>query len=167
MSIIVFWFQVQWNMFPMVQLTISQRLVQVIAWRRTGDKPSSEPVMTYLPTGIWVTRPQGVKNWWHNHNKMKHNITLWIFIVYCDLHISLVGATPWPVVSTYGHWLHCIYWRKYKVCINFQIMTIITIVFFNALLINCCPVAVSRLPQQCMFSLTLWSNRNESMSKVQ
>ena len=33
-------------------------LVQIIAWRRLGDKPLSEPMMVRLPTHICVTRPQ-------------------------------------------------------------------------------------------------------------
>ena len=32
-------------------------LVQIMAWRRPGDKPLSEPVMFNLPTHICVTRP--------------------------------------------------------------------------------------------------------------
>ena len=37
-------------------------LVQIMAWRRPGDKPSSEPMMIILTTRICVTRPQWV-NW--------------------------------------------------------------------------------------------------------
>ena len=33
-------------------------LVQIMAWRRPGDKPLSEPMMIRLPTHICVTRPQ-------------------------------------------------------------------------------------------------------------
>ena len=33
-------------------------LVQVMAWRRSGDKPLSEPMMVRLPTHICVTRSQ-------------------------------------------------------------------------------------------------------------
>ena len=36
-------------------------LVQIMAWRRSGDKPLSEPMMVSLPTHICVTRPQWVK----------------------------------------------------------------------------------------------------------
>ena len=36
-------------------------LVQIMAWRRPGDKPLSEPMMYSLPTHICVTRPQWVK----------------------------------------------------------------------------------------------------------
>ena len=38
-------------------------LVQIMAWRRTGDKPLSEPMMVRLQTHIWVTRPQWVNTW--------------------------------------------------------------------------------------------------------
>ena len=33
-------------------------LVQIMAWRRPGDKPLSEPMMVSLLTHICVTRPQ-------------------------------------------------------------------------------------------------------------
>ena len=36
-------------------------LVQIMAWRRQGDKPLSEAMMVNLPTHICVTRPQWVK----------------------------------------------------------------------------------------------------------
>ena len=35
-------------------------LVQIMAWRRPGDKPLSEPMMVGLPTHICVARPQWV-----------------------------------------------------------------------------------------------------------
>ena len=35
-------------------------LVQIMAWRRPGDKPLSEPMMVSLPMHICVTRPQWV-----------------------------------------------------------------------------------------------------------
>ena len=35
-------------------------LVQIMAWRRSGDKPLSEPMMVGLPTHTCVTRPQWV-----------------------------------------------------------------------------------------------------------
>ena len=37
-------------------------LVQIMAWRRPGDKPLSEPMMTSLPMHICVTRPQWVNS---------------------------------------------------------------------------------------------------------
>ena len=38
-------------------------LFQIMAWRRPGDKPLSEPMIVCLPTHICVTRPQWVKSW--------------------------------------------------------------------------------------------------------
>ena len=38
-------------------------LVQIMAWRRPGDKSLSEPMMVCLLTHICVTRPQWVKIW--------------------------------------------------------------------------------------------------------
>ena len=40
--------------------------VQMLAWRRPGTKPLSEPMMVNLLTHICVTRPQ-----WINHHKMQ------------------------------------------------------------------------------------------------
>ena len=36
-------------------------LVQIMAWRRPGDKPLSGPMMVRLPMHICITRPQWVK----------------------------------------------------------------------------------------------------------
>ena len=35
-------------------------LVQIMAWRRPGDNPLSEPMMVRLPTNKCITRPQWV-----------------------------------------------------------------------------------------------------------
>ena len=37
-------------------------LVQIMAWRRSGDKPLSESMLVSLPTHICVTRPQWVNS---------------------------------------------------------------------------------------------------------
>ena len=37
-------------------------LVQIMAWRRPGDKPLSKPMMVSLPTHICVVRPQWIKS---------------------------------------------------------------------------------------------------------
>ena len=46
---------------PKVPINNIPALVQIMAWRRPGDKPLSEPMMVVLPTQICVTRPQWVK----------------------------------------------------------------------------------------------------------
>ena len=37
-------------------------LVRIMAWRRPGDKPFSEPMLVRIPTHICVTRPQRVND---------------------------------------------------------------------------------------------------------
>ena len=51
-------------------------LIQIIAWRRPGDKPLSESMMVRLPTHICITRPQWVNripvltvNWYNKFEK--------------------------------------------------------------------------------------------------
>ena len=39
-------------------------LVQIMAWRRPGDKPLSEPMMVSLTTHICITQPQWVNSLW-------------------------------------------------------------------------------------------------------
>ena len=46
---------------PKVRINNIPALVQIMAWRRPGDKPLSEPMMVSLLTHICVTRPQWVK----------------------------------------------------------------------------------------------------------
>ena len=52
---------------PKVRINNIPSLVQIMAWRRPGDKPLSEPMMVHLLTHICVTRPQwlkGIKSQW-------------------------------------------------------------------------------------------------------
>ena len=48
------------NFVPKVQINNIPALVQIMDWRRVGDKPLSEPMMISLPTHICVTQPQWV-----------------------------------------------------------------------------------------------------------
>ena len=57
-------------------------LVQIMAWRRSGDKPISEPMMVSLLTHICVTQPQWV-------NKALNHTIYWL----C-LSISLCFQKP-------------------------------------------------------------------------
>ena len=40
-------------------------LIQIMAWRRPGDKPLCEPMMVRIPTHLCVTQPQWVKRIFH------------------------------------------------------------------------------------------------------
>ena len=61
---------------PKVRNSNIPALVQIMAWRRPGDKPLSEPMIVKLPTHIWVTRPQWVKT------VKSISSTLWILSIY-------------------------------------------------------------------------------------
>ena len=67
-------------------------LVQIMAWRRSGDKPLSEPIMVRLPTHICVTRPQWV------NDALRHN-----FLSYC---YSPSGRPGW----TRHQWTYVLHW---------------------------------------------------------
>ena len=54
---------------PEVRINNIPALVQIMAWRRPGDKPLSEPIMVSLLTHICVTRPQ----WVNGLNVIKHH----------------------------------------------------------------------------------------------
>ena len=53
--------EISLKFFPMGPVNNIPELVQIIAWRRSGNKPLSEPMMVSLVTHICVTRPQWVK----------------------------------------------------------------------------------------------------------
>ena len=71
-------------------------LVQIMAWRRPGDKPLSEPMMVNLPTHICVSRPQWV-NWTAYSNNMRITIFgVWryriqLFIYPLHVHINYIA----------------------------------------------------------------------------
>ena len=46
---------------PKVRINNIPALIQIMAWRRPGDKPFSEPMMVSLLTHVCVTRSQCVK----------------------------------------------------------------------------------------------------------
>ena len=79
-------------------------LVQIMAWRRPGDKPLSQPMVLFVPTHICVTRPQWVKYNWSIltmggnvlsvgtiiiATQNKHYISNWAFLI---LSTSVTGA---------------------------------------------------------------------------
>ena len=69
-------------------------LVQIMAWRRSGDKPLSDPMLVSLPTHICVTRPQWVKQW---RAGLK-----WIWHSLCPSWYTLLRARPRPANTNTG-----------------------------------------------------------------
>ena len=53
-------FQISLKFLPRGAINNIPALVQIMAWRRSGDKPLSEPMMVGLLMHICVTRPQWV-----------------------------------------------------------------------------------------------------------
>ena len=58
-------------------------LVQIMARRRPGDKPLSEPMMVSLPTHICVIRPQWV-------NPRRNNVSILVQIVLGVIFVQLI-----------------------------------------------------------------------------
>ena len=54
------WINIWLKFIPKGPINLIPAFVQIMAWRRPGDKPLSEPMMISLPTHICVTRPQWV-----------------------------------------------------------------------------------------------------------
>ena len=56
-------------------------LAEIMAWRRPGDKPLSEPMVASLLTHIWVSRPQWVKslraNVLYSFHEFYQGLTTW------------------------------------------------------------------------------------------
>ena len=68
-------------------------LVQIMAWRRSGDKPLSEPMMVNLPTHICVTRPQwffSILKWNLSLLDFKQNV----FVTSANLVIVVIYWMP-------------------------------------------------------------------------
>ena len=102
-------------------------LVQIMAWRRPGDKPLSEPMMISLLTHICVTRPQWVNGlapnkqhqvitWtrcnhdlWHYMASLDHNELIVSFAIRnimrtCPQHICSYSGNTWLCVHC--QWTH-------------------------------------------------------------
>ena len=78
-------------------------LVQIMAWRRPGDKPLSEAMMVSIPMHICVIRPQWVKSpgilGWLNVTKQKANTSIEFY------------ASNMTIKFDLGHDLDLEFWR--------------------------------------------------------
>ena len=63
--------------------------VQIMAWRRPGDKPLCEPMIVRLPTHIYVTRPQ-----WVNKLTKMLNSNLVISVLAYGLSFNVTMTLP-------------------------------------------------------------------------
>ena len=95
------------NFVPECRINNIPALVQIMAWRRPGDKPLSESMMFSLLTHICVTRPQWVKS---------------LLCAYCMSWKS----KRWMALTHPGHNCRCYFQKTFYVChlfccISFQI----------------------------------------------
>ena len=58
--------KVSLKLVPRGPINNSPSLIQIMAWRRLGDKPLSEPMVVSLLTHICISRPQWVKSHYEN-----------------------------------------------------------------------------------------------------
>ena len=115
---------------PKVLINNIPALVQIMAWRRPGDKPLSEPMMVNLLTHICVTRPQ-----WVEGNPSTHwflSGVAWIYNGHMksfrgnldtqsnDISRDLVAHFQWVNLIQnvkQNHWKPQKLWRKYiQIC---------------------------------------------------
>ena len=69
-----------WNWFPKGPINNIPALVQIMAWRRPGDKPLSDPMMIILLAHISVTQPHWVKATWIAHERKYTCKNLWTLL---------------------------------------------------------------------------------------
>ena len=94
----------EWNVWILIKISLkfvskglinnNPALVQIMAWRRPGAKPLSEPMMVSLLTHICVTRPQWVNSLWANayvHNKVLDNTR----------NVQFATSSPHDLTKTY------------------------------------------------------------------
>ena len=84
------------------QISNIPALVHIMAWRRPGDKPLSEPMMAWLPTHICVNRPQWVKTGYLNMTKYDKTVSFlmgYTCTVHRMFHVRLIGTSPWRCLT--------------------------------------------------------------------
>ena len=91
-------------------------LLQIMAWRRSGDKPLSESMLVSLPTHICIIRPQWVNSTlWYYISTHFHNVIL-------HFHTFMQCDTALAYISTIYH-----------ICIHFHNVICIWIHFCNVI----------------------------------
>ena len=108
-------FKISLKFVPKGQINNIPALVQIMAWRRSGDKPLSEPMMVSLPTHICVTRPQRVNASfycvidcpWHASLQAAHMYNMYGLLIK-DINTTLLC---WLIWVRHSVPLECMYYR--------------------------------------------------------
>ena len=129
-----YYFNISLKFTPKGPISNIPALIQIMAWRRPGDKPLSEPMMVRLPTHICVTRPQWVNHCfihraWLGHQNLK---LCWKFPLFSadwpnfpnpTMHLSLSHHAPFRTEMSAGLFHGTMVWpfhrnrgRQHKQC---------------------------------------------------
>ena len=93
-------------------------LVQIMAWRRPGDTPLSEPMLVSLPTHLCVTRPQWVNSYYIT---TLNDICKQYFIC-----LSKTRQLQWVLVKGCAHFLLCM---SYKSMEGFPVYDVLYLIY--------------------------------------
>ena len=94
------WLKISLKFVPKVRINNIPALIQIMAWRRSGDKPLPEPMIVSLLMHICATRPQWVNRWlwyWKLVNKNVANIS-------CVFYITLFSHCPKTLFNHVEKW---------------------------------------------------------------
>ena len=95
-------FKISLKFVPLGSINNIPALVRLMAWRRPGDKPLSEPMIVSLPTNICVTRPQWDKRLL---NQESHGTTKRSSILYSSINYLFLYAFYWILFCKILLWI--------------------------------------------------------------
>ena len=114
-------FRLKLKLFSNGPISNIPSVVQIMAWRRPGDRPLSEPMMDILLTQICVTRPQWVYNAALSHLKFRSQsliatktlkeakkVHICLLIPLDMLTYKRTKSTDSKKVSTYANTMACV-----------------------------------------------------------
>ena len=93
------WISIKFSLkfVPKVPINNFPALVQLMACRRPGDKPLSEPMIVSLPTHICVTRPQWVKDRKGLHDQFSFNAPESLHWYHMSINSLSPGGFEWYI----------------------------------------------------------------------
>ena len=103
------------------QINYIPSMVQIMVWRRPGDKPLSEPMMSSLPAHLCITLPQGV-----NDPSLKEwiKIDLLLYFVKKNVYwkqvwksLKNLALLLWITLGITGTNMGITFWKHYKYCL--------------------------------------------------
>ena len=103
MKMLEFWLKFHWSLFLRGPINNIKALVQIMAWRRPGDKPLSEPMLVSLLTHNGSLGLNELMTWWSDDS------------IVVSTNTEMVMSSFWQNFITYGgifiQWLH---WKLSK-----------------------------------------------------